>query len=272
MTGAPLAKAMTAARALAAQRTGNQELGVITFDETAYVTLPLTSDPQSINAALAATPSIGPGTRILPALTLALEQLSSGAHRRRCGDSPLRRRRRGEGDQAHPSVRGRRRPARKASPSSPWVSRTATSAPVRCRSSRAGGESSSRVPAFSSHRSSPASRPVCPAAISCAIARPFPRDKPISVSAQVAGSPGTVNVSYVAPAPPPVAAKPAGARRAGWSESDRNAGADGAAELRAGNSATGAARAPSHSGALRSASLWWRAFARCSSALRWRSC
>jgi tight adherence protein B len=77
MKGAPLARAMAAARALAAQRTGNQELAVVTFDQSATVALPLTSDPQAIARALAHAPSVGRGAYIYNALTVALEQLTN---------------------------------------------------------------------------------------------------------------------------------------------------------------------------------------------------
>jgi tight adherence protein B len=76
MKGAPLARAVTAARALAMQRTGNQELGIITFDRTATVALPLTNDPNAISAALARVPSVGRGAYIYNALTAAVHQLS----------------------------------------------------------------------------------------------------------------------------------------------------------------------------------------------------
>jgi tight adherence protein B len=77
MRGAPLAQAMAAARALAAQRAGMQELGVVTFDRHANVTLPLTSDPQAIAAALRHVPHVGSGAYIYNALTVAVQQLAS---------------------------------------------------------------------------------------------------------------------------------------------------------------------------------------------------
>jgi tight adherence protein B len=76
MSGAPLAHAVAAARALAAQRTGKQELGVIAFNSHPTMVLPLTSDPAVIDHALAATPRTAEGRHILPALALALKQLS----------------------------------------------------------------------------------------------------------------------------------------------------------------------------------------------------
>ena len=100
---------------------------------------------------------------------------------------------------------------------------------------------------------------------------PVSPGKPISVSAQVAGSPGTVDVSYVAPAPPPVAAKPA-ARAAPTGPNLTATQVLTALPSFAQATAPPAPSAPRHSGALRSASLWWPAFARCSSALPWQSC
>jgi tight adherence protein B len=77
MAGAPLAQALAAARALAAQRTGNQELGVIGFNSAATATLPLTSDASLIKSALSVTSETASGTRIAPALSLALSQLKA---------------------------------------------------------------------------------------------------------------------------------------------------------------------------------------------------
>ncbi|HEX5225274.1 MAG TPA: type II secretion system F family protein [Solirubrobacteraceae bacterium] len=76
MKGTPLAKAMAAARALASERTGNQQLGVVTFDSHATVALPLTSDPRAIAGALARTPRVGRGAYIYNALSVAVQQLS----------------------------------------------------------------------------------------------------------------------------------------------------------------------------------------------------
>jgi Flp pilus assembly protein TadB len=77
MRGAPLARAMAAARGLAAQRTGMQELGVVTFDRHATVALPLTDDPRAIAAALARSPSVGSGAYIYNAMTVAVRQLAN---------------------------------------------------------------------------------------------------------------------------------------------------------------------------------------------------
>jgi tight adherence protein B len=77
MKGAPLNRAMAAARALAAQRTGKQELAVVTFDQSATVALPLTDDPRAITRALASTPPVGHGAYIYNALTVAVQQLAN---------------------------------------------------------------------------------------------------------------------------------------------------------------------------------------------------
>jgi tight adherence protein B len=77
MKGAPLARAMDAARALAAQRTGKQDLAVVTFDQRARVALPLTHDPKAIARVLAHTPPVGSGAYIYNALTVAVQQLAN---------------------------------------------------------------------------------------------------------------------------------------------------------------------------------------------------
>lgn len=77
MKGAPLARAMAAARALAAQRTGKQELGIVTFDRHATVALGLTDDPGAIAGALARSPSVGSGAYIYNAMTVSVRQLAN---------------------------------------------------------------------------------------------------------------------------------------------------------------------------------------------------
>jgi tight adherence protein B len=77
MKGRPLQNAMIAARALARQRVGQQKLGLIEFDRTPTVALPLTANEESIATALRQTPAVGGGTHIYDALALALQQLRS---------------------------------------------------------------------------------------------------------------------------------------------------------------------------------------------------
>jgi tight adherence protein B len=77
MSGTPSQDALQAARSLAAHRSGNQRLGIVTFDSNAAVDLPLTADPAAIAHSLEELPPIAPGTHILPALSLAIRQLAA---------------------------------------------------------------------------------------------------------------------------------------------------------------------------------------------------
>jgi tight adherence protein B len=77
MKGRSLTNAMVAARALARRRVGNQQLGVIEFDQTPSTVLPLTSDGAAIERALRHTPATGPGTHIFDALAQSLAQLKA---------------------------------------------------------------------------------------------------------------------------------------------------------------------------------------------------
>jgi tight adherence protein B len=77
MKGQPLANAMVAARALAQQRTGHQQLGVLTFDDATNVLLAPTANAPAIARALVKTPSVGPGTHIYDALSAAVGQLAA---------------------------------------------------------------------------------------------------------------------------------------------------------------------------------------------------
>jgi tight adherence protein B len=76
MQGRPLANAMAAARALAAQRTGHQQLGVLAFDQAANVVLAPTANAAAISRALIRVPAVGAGTHIYDALSAALQQLA----------------------------------------------------------------------------------------------------------------------------------------------------------------------------------------------------
>jgi tight adherence protein B len=77
MHGQPLENAMSAARALAAQRVGQQQLGVLLFDQSSTTLLSLTTSQPAITKALARTPALGPGTHIYDALSSALGQLNA---------------------------------------------------------------------------------------------------------------------------------------------------------------------------------------------------
>ena len=74
MAGAPLRQAMVAARVLAAERTGSEELGVIFGDGS---NLPLTTDPLAIRRFLAKPPHIVNLTNLLGATQLAIQELKA---------------------------------------------------------------------------------------------------------------------------------------------------------------------------------------------------
>lgn len=75
MRGRSIQQAIAAARAIAAQRAGQQQLGVIVFSRKPRVLLPLTSDAAAIQNALSAIPPLQGGTAIYNALALAVQQL-----------------------------------------------------------------------------------------------------------------------------------------------------------------------------------------------------
>jgi tight adherence protein B len=75
MAGTPIREALVAARTLAAQRAGAQELGAIEFNRSASVVLPLTTDAATISAALSREPPLSFGTHIYDATLLAIQGL-----------------------------------------------------------------------------------------------------------------------------------------------------------------------------------------------------
>ncbi len=75
MRGAPLANAIKAARAFAAQRAANARLGVVFFNKKSTVALSPTRDAAAIRRALSIVPSTAEGTRIFDALGVAADQL-----------------------------------------------------------------------------------------------------------------------------------------------------------------------------------------------------
>jgi tight adherence protein B len=77
MGGRPLQSAMRAARALAERRTGRQELGVVEFDQTPTVVVPLTTSAGAIAAGLRHSPRMGAGTHLYDAMSVALQQLQA---------------------------------------------------------------------------------------------------------------------------------------------------------------------------------------------------
>jgi tight adherence protein B len=79
MRGTPINAAMAAARAFATHRDPKQPLSVIVFNSRSVVTLPFTTNQSKIDAALAATPTLGTGTHMIDAVNTA-EQEIAAAH------------------------------------------------------------------------------------------------------------------------------------------------------------------------------------------------
>jgi tight adherence protein B len=75
MTGAPLHGAMAAVRTFVLHREGDQEIGVIAFNDRVDVLQAPTSDPVELETALARPPAVAYGTRIYDALQRALTTL-----------------------------------------------------------------------------------------------------------------------------------------------------------------------------------------------------
>jgi tight adherence protein B len=77
MRGGPLKAALDAARAFVAQRETNQQLGIITFNGSPTVLLPLTSDQLEIETALDQPPALNQGTHIYDAVDSAIAMLKA---------------------------------------------------------------------------------------------------------------------------------------------------------------------------------------------------
>lgn len=75
MRGGPEVAALEAARAFAAQRKSNQQFGIVTFNKTPTVMLPLTTDALQIEHALAKPPPLAFGTQIYDAVDSAIGML-----------------------------------------------------------------------------------------------------------------------------------------------------------------------------------------------------
>src|SRR6266516_4042880 len=71
MSGAPLAAALAAEQAFAAQRNAKEQLGAIDFNHKTTVVLPLTSSASTIHDALIKTPKVAGGTHIYDAVAQA---------------------------------------------------------------------------------------------------------------------------------------------------------------------------------------------------------
>jgi tight adherence protein B len=77
LSSAQRAAEISAVQALAAQRTGNQQLGLITFGSGAAQPLALSDRSPTIDHALGTVTTEGSGENVLPALSLAIERLKS---------------------------------------------------------------------------------------------------------------------------------------------------------------------------------------------------
>jgi tight adherence protein B len=77
MKGRPISDAMAAARAFARRRQSNQQLGVVTFNGTSNVALPLTQDDGAISRALSVQPSLGRNTHIFDGVDVAVRMLAA---------------------------------------------------------------------------------------------------------------------------------------------------------------------------------------------------
>jgi tight adherence protein B len=76
MAGGPTSAAMAAVRSLAATRSAEQQLGLITFSSRPHLDTPLTSDPTILARNLSQVPPTGPGADIPSAIKLGLTQLA----------------------------------------------------------------------------------------------------------------------------------------------------------------------------------------------------
>jgi tight adherence protein B len=77
MKGRPIRDAFAAARAFARRRQPRQQLGVVTFNGTATVALPLTTDQHEIDRVLAKPPELGRNTHIFDAVDKAVAMLGA---------------------------------------------------------------------------------------------------------------------------------------------------------------------------------------------------
>jgi tight adherence protein B len=77
MAGTPIEKAMSAARAFAARRNANQQLGLVVFSSAPKVVLPFTTSRERIDAALSQVPSVAYGTHIYDAVAKAEAMLGA---------------------------------------------------------------------------------------------------------------------------------------------------------------------------------------------------
>ena len=79
MRGTAIVKAVAAARAFAAQRPGNQSLGLVTFNNRVREALQPTTDAEAIRSSLATRPPLAEGTYLYDAAVRAIDVLSASA-------------------------------------------------------------------------------------------------------------------------------------------------------------------------------------------------
>src|SRR4051794_12810848 len=77
MKGQPIKEALAAARAFAHRRAPRQQLGVVMFNGTTTVALPLTTDESEIKRVLAKPPELGRNTHIFDAVEVAVRMLGT---------------------------------------------------------------------------------------------------------------------------------------------------------------------------------------------------
>jgi tight adherence protein B len=76
MAGEPIRAAVAAARAFTSHLNANERIGIVTFNSSAHVVLPLTGDRQAIAQALASPPPLATGTHIYDAVGSAVDMLA----------------------------------------------------------------------------------------------------------------------------------------------------------------------------------------------------
>jgi tight adherence protein B len=77
MRGRAIEDAVAAARVFAERRPPNQQMGIVAFNNRASVLLPLTTDDDAIEDALAKPPALAPGTHLYDGVDTALAALSA---------------------------------------------------------------------------------------------------------------------------------------------------------------------------------------------------
>jgi tight adherence protein B len=76
MQGKPIAGAVAAARAFAAQMNPDEQVAVVAFNNVVHVIQPFTSDPKQVADALATPPKLAVGTKIYDAIEESLKQIA----------------------------------------------------------------------------------------------------------------------------------------------------------------------------------------------------